>query len=91
MDFEWDEAKRQRTLRERGLDFADIELLLNRFHLIKVDDRLEYGEERINILGSLHGRIVAVTYTERNDTVRVISMRKATKYEQQEFYTSLGD
>jgi uncharacterized DUF497 family protein len=29
MDFEWDEAKRQRNIRERGLDFLDARRLFD--------------------------------------------------------------
>jgi uncharacterized protein len=45
------------------------------------DDRVAYGEMRINLLGLLDGWVVHMTYTERGDNVHVISLRKATKHE----------
>lgn len=45
------------------------------------DDRLAYGELRINLLGWLDGTLVHMTYTERQDDFHVISLRKAVKHE----------
>ena len=45
------------------------------------DDREAYGEERINLIGFLDGRIVHMTYTEHGDDVQVISLRKASNHE----------
>jgi len=39
MELEWDEAKRQATLRERGLDFADVALIEWETAVIFEDDR----------------------------------------------------
>ena len=46
------------------------------------DDRFAYGEQRFITLGLLRGFVVVVVHTEIDETIRVISMRKATKYEQ---------
>ena len=43
--------------------------------------RLAYGEQRINLLGWLDGRVVHMTYTERGEYIHVISLREATKHE----------
>ena len=45
------------------------------------DDRLRYGEQRINLLGVLAGKIVHMTYAERGDALHIISLRMATKHE----------
>ena len=45
------------------------------------DDRLAYGEHRINLLGWLHGTVVHMTYTERGDEPHIIRLRKAEKHE----------
>ncbi len=49
--------------------------------LAQEDDREAYGEERINLIGFLDGRMVHMTYTEHGDDVQVISLRKASKHE----------
>ncbi len=47
-----------------------------------LDSRKEYGEERWIGIGFLRKNIVVVVFTERdNDTIRIISLRKALKHE----------
>ena len=54
------------------------------------DDRAAYGELRINLLGWLHGTVVHLTYTERQDDLHVISLRKAEKHEIRYFITQIS-
>jgi len=77
----WDERKRSANLRRHGLDFAGCEALFDHPTFVAEDVRADYGEPRMNLLGWLDGRIVHMTYTERDDELRVISLRKATKHE----------
>ena len=56
MELEWDEAKRQRTLRTRGLDFADVMQIEWETAISFDDDREDYGEERRVCLGLLRGQ-----------------------------------
>ena len=86
MKFEWDEAKRQTNLRNHKLDFADAEIVFTGITFTFEDDRFEYGEDRFITLGLLREMVVVIAHTERNDTVRVISMRKATKNEQRLYF-----
>ena len=81
MKLEWDEAKRQRTLQTRGLDFADVMQIEWETAISFDDDREDYGEERWVCLGLLRGQWVVVAYTFRGDALRVISMRKASRRE----------
>jgi uncharacterized DUF497 family protein len=55
------------------------------------DDRHHYGEQRFITLGLLSGRVVVVVHTEREDRVRVISVRKATRNEQQLYHSETRD
>ena len=86
MKFEWDETKRQTNLRDHKLDFADAEIVFSGITFTFEDDRFEYGEDRFITLGLLREIIVIIAHTERNDTVRLISMRKATKNEQRLYF-----
>jgi uncharacterized DUF497 family protein len=52
----------------------------------RIDDREDYGEERINLLGMCQGVILHVTYTERGERIRIISARLATRNEQDDYY-----
>ncbi|EXJ14875.1 hypothetical protein D779_2081 [Imhoffiella purpurea] len=49
------------------------------------DARLAYGEQRINLIGMLHGQVVHLTYTERGDDLHIISLRKASSHETRQF------
>lgn len=88
MEFKWDEAKRQTNLDKHQLDFADAEIVFSGITFTFEDDRFEYGEDRFITLGLLRGVVLVLAHTERNDTIRVISMRKATKNEQRLFFES---
>jgi uncharacterized protein len=70
-----DEAKRQKTLKERGLDFADAEIFFANEHFDIIDDKNDYGELRYLSYGFLDGRVVTIVWTPRGRTRRIISMR----------------
>ncbi|MCO5732755.1 BrnT family toxin [Rhizobium sp. SSA_523] len=76
MELEWDEEKRQATLRERGLDFADIVYLDPQSIVVDLDLRKKYGEIRYNWTGMLDGVLCRVCWTPRHGRMRIISMRK---------------
>lgn len=82
MDVSFDEEKRQLTLEHRGLDFADASEIFDDKHLTLEDDRQDYGEQRFNTFGFLKGRAVMVTWTTRDEGIRIISLRKANDREQ---------
>jgi uncharacterized DUF497 family protein len=78
----YDPEKREKTLRERGLDFEDAELVFSGVTLEVEDTRKDYGEVRIICYGLLAGRMVVVGYTPRGAERHVFSMRKANDREQ---------
>lgn len=82
MEISFDEAKRQQTLAKRGLDFAHSESIFDGAEFTLRDDRYEYGEARFNTFGFLDGRLVALTWTIRNNSRRIISLRKCNDREQ---------
>lgn len=89
MKFEWDEAKRRANVRKHGIDFVGCEVVFEGFTVTVEDDRFDYGEQRFVTFGLLESRVVAVSHTENADTIRVISIRKATKREQQNYFQNL--
>ncbi len=82
MRITFDSAKRERALAERGLDFADAEIVFEGVTLEMEDTRKDYGEERIICYGLLAGRMVVIGYTPRGADRHVFSMRKANEREQ---------
>lgn len=86
----WDERKRQANLRQHGLDFQGCEAVFDNPVVTVEDTRMAYGEQRINLLGWLHDRVVHMTYTERGESLHVISLREATKYEARYYFKVLS-
>lgn len=91
MQVEWDEAKRDENLRKHGIDFVDVETLFEGFTATIEDDRLDYGEQRFVTFGIMEGRVVAVAHTEQSDTIRIISIRKATKREEKSYFSAISE
>ena len=56
------------------------------FAVEHIDDRQDYGEERINLVGMRDGLLVHVTYSERDGRIRIISARRAERHEQDDYY-----
>ncbi len=53
---------------------------------VEIDRRSDYGEDRWIGTGLLDGRVAVVIYTEPDeDTVRIISLRKALSYERKNY------
>ena len=81
MKIEFDQAKRDKTLLERGLDFADADSLFAGRYCTAPDLRVDYGEDRFISIGLLSGRTVVLVWTERRSARRIISMRYANERE----------
>ena len=77
----FDPAKRDLTLRERGLFFEEAELVFAGPLYDKEDRRFDYGESRTVTFGYLRKRMVVIVWTQRGDTRHIISMRKANERE----------
>ena len=95
MKFIWDRRKNEANINKHELDFADAYKVFESAMLENLDNREEYGEDRWIGIGLMENRVVVIVFTEpEEDTIRVISFRKATtdeskKYEQ-EFKNQFG-
>lgn len=85
MLIEFDFNKRDKTLAERGLDFADAKKVFAGHQFTAPDNRQDYNEPRFITFGKLNERMVVIVWTPRGENRRIISMRKANEREQ-EFY-----
>ncbi len=86
MRFEWDEQKNLQNIHKHGLSFADAEEIFEYPMLTALDERENYGEERWIGVGILKGRTAVVAFTQRDEeTVRIISLRKALKHERAKY------
>jgi uncharacterized DUF497 family protein len=86
----YDPAKREWTLRERGLDFERAAEVFAGPTIDIPDLRRDYGELRINSIGYLGGRMVFICWTQRGDDRHIISMRKANAREQARYSKAIA-
>jgi uncharacterized DUF497 family protein len=92
MKFEWDRQKNQSNIAKHQLDFADAYKVFKLPLRVSLDSRQDNGEERWIGVGLLDGRVVVIVFTEIDDqTIRVISLRKALPYEQKSYEQYLRD
>lgn len=90
MRITFDAVKRDKTLIERGLDFARAREIFGALTITMPDQRQEYGEARFITAGWLDERIVIVVWTPRGLARRIISMRKANEREIARYGQSLA-
>jgi hypothetical protein len=89
MKFIWDRRKNEANIKKHELDFADAFIVFESPMLVGLDEREDYGEDRWIGIGLMENRIVIIVFTEpEEETIRVISFRKATtdeskRYEQE--------
>ena len=91
MRFEWDEAKRLSNIQRHGFDFVGIESAFTDYPFTILDDRFNYEENRFVTFGMFQGRVVAIVHTETDDVTRIISVRKASKNEEELYYKEIKD
>jgi uncharacterized protein len=85
MRITFNRAKREQTLRERGIDFNDARHVFAGRTVDRKDDRADYGEVRMQTVGYLNGRMMMIVWTQRGVARRIISMRKCNAKEQKKF------
>jgi uncharacterized protein len=85
MKFEWDEQKNQLNQQKHGVAFEEAqEVFDDPFYVDFYDPEHSDDEHRYLIIGySQQQRLLIAAYTERADTIRLISARQATRKEKQ--------
>jgi len=92
MDLEWDTEKAARNLRKHGVSFEDAELVFyDPMRIEAFDGRDDYGEDRWATIGLAYSVVLYVVYTVRfEDTIRLISARKANADERKRYREANG-
>lgn len=92
--FEWDPAKARANQRKHGVSFEEARtVFLDEEALLRADDEHSQEEARFVLLGlSSRLRIVLVChcYRSEEEVIRIISARKATASERQQYDTRRG-
>ena len=85
--FEWDQAKAQRNLVKHNVSFEEASSIFkDPLYIDFYDPDHSEREERYIAIGlSVNKRILLVSYTEREDRIRLISAREATRKEKKDY------
>jgi hypothetical protein len=88
----WDEAKAATNIKNHGVSFEEARTVFdNPLAVIFDDDAHSDSELREIIIGhSLSNRLLLVVFTERPDTIRIISARTATAKERRDYEQGTG-
>ncbi|HMK81748.1 MAG TPA: BrnT family toxin [Xanthobacteraceae bacterium] len=85
--FEWDEVKAAENFAKHGVSFEQAcEAFDDPSAVEFTDDREDYGEQRMILLGIVEARLLVVAYTVRGDRVRIISARGAERHERRQYH-----
>ena len=85
MTLDWDAKKRNWTLAERGLDFADVATVDWSTALTVEDTRADYAETRFVTMAPINSRLCVFAWCWRGPKMRVISLRKANDRERKHY------
>ncbi len=87
MEFEWDKQKAERNTSKHGVSFEEAQTVFtDPLYLDFYDPDHSDEEERYIIVGqSDQQRLLVVSYTERDQKVRLISAREATRKEREAY------
>lgn len=85
--FEWDEKKAEDNFRKHGVSFDEAKTVFNDPFSITIYDPDHSSDEQryVDIGLSSKGRLIVVSYSERDKRIRIISSREATRKEQREY------
>ena len=87
MGFEFDPAKAQANLRKHGVSFSHAEQALRDPMAVTIEDPDAMGEQRFVTLGmDALGRVLVVVHTQREERTRLISARKASRGESEQYH-----
>jgi hypothetical protein len=86
MDFDWDDAKQESNRRKHGIGFATAAKVFLDPYLVEFDEHDPSGELRFNAIGLVDARMLFVTFTVRDDVIRIISARGAEPHEKRKYH-----
>ncbi len=77
-------------MKKHGYDFEDAPQVIESDHTVTFEDRrFAYDEQRFITLGMLRGEVVVIATAETDEEIRLISMRKAERNEQEIYYSNI--
>lgn len=89
MQYEWDPKKNELNALKHGISFDYAIEIFEGPILERIDDREDYGETRVFALGLVRGIETVVIYTDRKESRRIISARRAKSYERKIYWEKI--
>ena len=86
MEIEWDNNKAAANLIKHKIDFEDAKNIFLDTNCLEREDKRDYNETRIQVIGIVNQVVLLVVYTKRNGRYRIISARRANKNERRQYY-----
>lgn len=87
LEFEWDTEKAESNLRKHRVPFFKAALVFeDPARQLRPDDSDDFEKERWSVLGFVEPYVLFVAFTHREERVRWISAREATRNEQQHYW-----
>jgi len=90
LEFEWDENKAAENLRKHRISFRQATFAFrDRLAIEDLDESEDYGEDRFILIGMSGGRLLTAVFAlrEEPDCTRIISARRSTKDEEEDYYS----
>jgi uncharacterized protein len=92
MRYSWDKKKNRRNLDLHGIAFEDAIRIFEGPTVERLDDRFDYGEDRVYAIGVVNGREITVIYADRkNNQRRIISAWRSEPHERRRYWQSLEE
>ena len=88
MEIEWDNNKAASNLIKHKINFEDAKNIFLDPNRLEREDKRDYNEPRIQVIGIVNQVVLFVVYTKRNGRYRIISARRANKNERRQYYQS---
>jgi uncharacterized DUF497 family protein len=85
VSFQWDRRKAASNLDKHGVDFADAATVFDDLRGLTMPDPHPDEERNVTIGLDALGRVLVVSWTSREDEIRLISARKATRRERRDY------
>jgi uncharacterized DUF497 family protein len=90
MRYSWDKKKNRRNLDLHGIAFEDTIRIFEGPTVERLDDRFDYGEDRVYAIGVVNGCEITVIYADRkNNQRRIISAWRSEPHERRHYWRSI--
>lgn len=85
--FEWDEGKANRNIEKHGVSFEEAATVFGDPLSLTIEDPAHSRDEQrfITMGDSINHRLLVVVHTDRENVIRIISAREATRRERRDY------